>query len=153
MKSDGRRVARVEKEVQLAIAQYLISGFRTPLPGIITVSHVKMPADLRSARVFISLLGDSSDLEGTVRLLQERAFEIQAHIGKNLQMRYCPKLSFEADKTTAQVLKVEKILSEIAGQRKGQPEAQAVGADSETTDTDVESSPDVDSEVKPQIKR
>lgn len=125
---DGRRVARVEREIQATIAQFLIRGFKVPLPGLVTVASVKMPADLRAAKVYISVLGSKEQQDETIELLQERAFEIQNFIGQELKMRYCPKLSFYVDHTTEQVLKVEKILHELAEERK------AKGEDSESDD-------------------
>ena len=115
---DGRRVARVEREIQATIAQFLIRGFKSPLPGLVTVASVKMPADLRAAKVYISVLGDEKQQDEALDLLQERAFEIQNFIGKELKMRYCPKLSFYLDHATEQVLKVEKILHELELERK-----------------------------------
>ncbi|QDK45143.1 30S ribosome-binding factor RbfA [Bdellovibrio sp. ZAP7] len=115
---DGRRVARVEREIQATIAQFLIRGFRTPLPGLVTVASVKMPADLRAAKVYVSVLGSDKDQETALELLQERAFEIQNYIGKELKMRYCPKLTFYVDHATEQVLKVERILSDLELERK-----------------------------------
>lgn len=113
VRDDGRRLARVEREVQVVIANYLISGIRVPLPGLVTVAQVKMPADLRSAKVYVSVLGDDSLFSKAVDLLNSRAFEIQKYIGDQLKMRYCPKLTFYPDHSTNQILKVEKILEEI----------------------------------------
>lgn len=110
---EGRRVTRVEKEIQQVIASYLINGFSEKLPGLVTVASVKMPGDLRTARVFVSVLGEEPLLQNVLEILQARAFEIQKFIGHELKMRYCPKLTFEADTTTSQVLKIEKILSEL----------------------------------------
>lgn len=115
---DGRRVARVEREVQQTVAQFLISGFKLPLPGIVTVARVKMPGDLRTAKVYISILGDPKLLDEAVELLQGRAFEIQNYLSKELKMRFCPKLTFYADDETEQILKVEKILQELEAERK-----------------------------------
>lgn len=115
---DGRRVARVEREVQQTVAQFLISGFRLPLPGIVTVARVRMPGDLRTAKVYVSILGDPKLLDEAVELLQERAFEIQNYLGKELKMRYCPKLTFYPDNETEEILKVEKILQELDNERK-----------------------------------
>ncbi len=115
---DGRRVARVEKEVQTTIAQYLIRGFKNELPGLVTVAAVKMPADLRTAKVYVSVLGSEKQQEEAIDMLQERAYEIQNFIGKELKMRYCPKLVFYSDHTTEQVLKVEKILADLENERK-----------------------------------
>lgn len=119
---DGRRVARVEKEIQMQIAQYLRSGFSDPLPGLITVAAVKMPADLRSAKVFISVLGEEGDYKVVLKTLQTRAFEIQDFIGSKLKMRYCPKLTFLKDQTTEQIVKIERILSDISKQNKSTTE-------------------------------
>ncbi|MBK9322781.1 MAG: 30S ribosome-binding factor RbfA [Bdellovibrionaceae bacterium] len=115
---DGRRVARVEREVQQTVAQFLISGFKLPLPGLVTVARVQMPADLRTAKVYISLLGNQEDLDEAIELLQARAFEVQSFIGKELKMRYCPKLTFHADSNTEQILKVERILADLEEERK-----------------------------------
>jgi ribosome-binding factor A len=113
----GRRVARVEREVQQAIAQFLISGFKLSLPGIVTVARVQMPGDLRTAKVYISVIGEASQLNEAVELLQKRAFEIQNYLGKELKMRYCPKLVFYADFDTLQILKVDRILQELEVER------------------------------------
>jgi ribosome-binding factor A len=126
---DGRRVARVEREVQQSVAQFLISGFKLPLPGIVTVARVKMPGDLRTAKVYISVLGDPKLLEEAVELLQERAFEIQNYLGKELKMRYCPKLTFYPDHETEEILKVEKILQDLENERKSKRPGAAESTD------------------------
>lgn len=112
-KGDGRRIQRVEQEIQRSVAQFLISGFRFPLPGIVTVSRVLMPGDLRTAKVYISVLGGEGDIDKAVELLQERAFEVQNHIGKELKMRFCPKLTFYADEATEHVIKIDRILHDL----------------------------------------
>lgn len=119
---DGRRVARVEKEVQIQIAQYLLSGFSDPLPGLVTVASVKMPADLRTAKVFVSVIGSDEDYEEVLETLQARAFEIQDYIGSKLKMRYCPRLTFVKDQAIEQALKIEKILNDISVRNKSSTE-------------------------------
>ncbi len=124
---DGRRIHRVEQEIQKTVAQFLISKFRFPLPGLVTVARVIMPADLRTAKVYVSILGSEEDRENALEILQERAFEVQNYIGKELRMRYCPKLTFYPDHATEQVVKIDRILHELEEQRKKQEE----GNDSE----------------------
>ncbi|MEK6774919.1 MAG: 30S ribosome-binding factor RbfA [Bdellovibrionota bacterium] len=119
---DQRRVSRVEKEIQVTIARYLISGFSQKLPGLVTVATVRMPGDLRTAKVDISVLGTEVQKAEVIEILNKRAFEIQKYIGQELKMRFCPKLTFYEDYTTEQVLKVEKILHEIQLEKKSKPE-------------------------------
>lgn len=121
---DGRRVARVEQEVQKTIAQFLISGFRHPMKGLVTVSKVIMPADFRTAKVYISVLGSESQREETLEVLQDHASEVQNYIGKVLKMRYCPRLQFFPDHTTEQILKIEKILGEVKSQEKSESDSE-----------------------------
>ncbi len=119
---DGRRVARVENEVQRIVAQYLITHLNEELPGLVTVSRVKMPADLRTAKVYVSALftdEHGAKLEQEVLMdqiletLQERASEIQSYINKNLRMRYCPRLTFYKDEVTEHVSKIEGIIHDL----------------------------------------
>ncbi len=114
----GRRIARAEQEIQKTIAQFLVSGFSHRLLGLVTVSKVMMPADLRAAKVYISVLGTDEEQKNTIEVLQKRAFEIQKFIGDQLRMRFCPKLTFFADDTTEHVLKVDRILHELEEQKK-----------------------------------
>lgn len=118
---DGRRVSRAEKEVQETIAKYLISGFRSKLPGIVTVSRVIMPPDLKSAKVYITIMAtdnESAKLLEAVELLQEGAAEVQHQLGKQLAMRYTPKLTFFADRSVEKVIRVDSLLKEIEQNRK-----------------------------------
>ena len=118
--NDGRRVARAEKEVQVAVAQYLLNGLKDRLPGLVTVSHVKMPADLRAAKIFISVLGTEQEKDMVMEILHNRAKDVQRYLAENLRSRYCPKLSFYSDTTTESVLKVERILKELKEQQQPQ---------------------------------
>lgn len=110
---DGRRQARVEMEVQRIVAQYLITHLRGEVDGIVTVASVKMPADLRTANVYISVLNHEGKVSDLIKFIQRRAPEIQRFIGDNLKMRYCPKLTFFEDEMTEKVLKIESILKDI----------------------------------------
>ena len=121
---DGRRVARVEREVQSVISTFIIQRLQRELPGLITVARVQIPADLRQARVYVSLLqtkpeelenkSEAKALQKAVGILQHWAPDIQDEIGEKLNMKYLPKLTFFADESTEKILKIEKIISEIA---------------------------------------
>lgn len=119
---DGRRIAMAERQVQEVIARYLLRDLKDELPGFVTVSRVTMPADLRTARVYVSVLAPGEDesklKEEVARFLQKMAAHIQDELASQLQMRYCPKLSFYADETTERVLKIEGMLNQISGKKK-----------------------------------
>lgn len=110
----GIRVARVEREVQSQIARFLMSSYKGELPGLVTLSLVKMPADLKSARVFVSFLNATPAQEKKgVQMLQRRAAEIQRFLSDNLELRFCPKLTFEADHSTEKIMRIDRIIHEL----------------------------------------
>lgn len=137
---DGRRVARVEREVQSVISTFIIQRLQRELPGLITVSRVQIPADLRQARVWVSLLqtnvedlnkaSEGKVLKEAVSILQEWAIDIQKEIGTKLDMKYLPKLTFFPDESTDKILKIEKLISDITKNSKK--------TDVETDDKDSE---------------
>jgi len=132
---DGRRVARVEREVQSVISTFIIQRMQSELPGLITVARVQIPADLRIAKVYVSLLQTHlveealsveitsersqvagkkiDDLTRSIQILQRWAPDIQNEIGHKLKMKYLPKITFYPDESTEKILKIEKILSHI----------------------------------------
>lgn len=123
-RGDGRRVQKVEKEVHATIAQYLISGFKNPFSGIVTVSRIRMTSDLKSAKVYVSVIGndDAEDKEDVVETLNQRAFEVQTYISKTLKMRFCPKLKFFVDDTVDAIIKIEKLIDEVSKNKKEEDE-------------------------------
>lgn len=112
---DGRRKIRVEKEVQELVSNFIIRQLKNDLPGVVTVARVQMPADFRAANIFVSYFApEGSENVDAAEVLQTWASDIQDEIGRVLKMRYCPKLTFRNDETTEKILKIEKLLSEIA---------------------------------------
>lgn len=110
---DGRRVAKVEREVQAVVAQYLIGGFRYPLPGIVTVARLHMPPDLKHARVYINVFGSDSDKEKAVQILNKHRKEIQGQLAKKLAIRYTPTLEFFIDEGPEQMIHITNLLKSI----------------------------------------
>ena len=127
-KSDGRRVSRVEKEIQSVVSSYIIQNLQSELPGLVTIGRVIVPADLRAAKVYVSMLnvldeqmaGPAIDkmnelkkIKKTIQILQSWAPDIQAAIDQKLKMKYLPKITFFEDESTEKILKIEKILSDM----------------------------------------
>ncbi len=116
--SDNRRVFRVEREIREVIGSYLLGGFRGQLSGLVSVSRVIVTKDLRSAKVFISVLGEDDERKQSLAELQAFAHEVQFEVNRRLRMKFCPKLRFMADDSLDQQLRVEQILHNIALERK-----------------------------------
>lgn len=115
----SRRVARVEKEVQIVVSDYINRYLKEELPGLVTIGRVLIPGDLRSAKVFVSLLDpnistDKAMIKEMLHILRVNSSEIQTEISHKIQMKYLPKLEFEKDESTEKILLVEKTLKSLA---------------------------------------
>lgn len=128
---DNRRIQKVEREIQAVVGMYLISGFSEPVDVFITLSRTVISADLKFAKLYFTVLPkggtgadhvDEDEAEQTEKLLNEHAYEFQGHIAKELKLRYTPKVTFFHDRSIEKVIKVDQILSQIAGQNKSDDE-------------------------------
>lgn len=116
-----RRVARVEKEVQIVVSEYIIRYLKDELPGLVTVGRVMIPGDLRSAKVFVSLLDptmadDTALIKKMLHVLKSHAKQMQTEISRKIQMKYLPKIEFSKDDSTEKILKVENMLKSLSVQ-------------------------------------
>jgi ribosome-binding factor A len=112
-----RRAQRVEKELQHLVANYLIRGLKVRLPGLVTVSRVMVGEKIRTAKIFVSILGSDAEIERALELLDEYTHDVQKHVSKELRMKFIPRVSFEIDKGLEHYLKVESALHKIAQER------------------------------------
>ena len=77
----------------------------------ITVTEVRMSADLKIARAYVMPLG-GKDLEKTVSTLTEFSHLVRKALSKKLDMKFLPKVSFICDKSFDYAENIEKIIRE-----------------------------------------
>ena len=82
--------------------------------GMISISAVKVTPDLLEARIYISLF-QVTDLEGTMKKIEERAWEIKKELTGRIskQLRRMPELKFYLDDTLDNVFKMEELFKKI----------------------------------------
>jgi len=116
---DFKRADRVADLVKQEIAEILRREAHDPRIANITVTDVKLTDDLRSARVYVVELGkDRMSDEVGQGLAKAKGF-LKRELGKRLQLRYVPELSFFYDPSFEYGSKIERLLKEI---RKDEPD-------------------------------
>jgi ribosome-binding factor A len=79
---------------------------------LVTVNHVNVTPDLRSAHVFVSVLGKGSAI-GVIQKLEANRVVLQAEMTKNVVLKYTPHLVFHLDESIERGARVFQILEEI----------------------------------------
>ena len=68
---------------------------------------------MRSARVYVSVMGDDKQGDLTVYGLKNAAGFLQAKVAKRIDTRYTPRLSFVLDKGVKHSIEVSRILDQV----------------------------------------
>src|SRR5688572_23123416 len=114
----GKRVDRVGHLIQMELGQLILHRVKDPRLGFVTVTHVDVTPDLRSAAVFYSVLGDDKVKKDSQTALEKATGFLQKEIGDALQLRYTPKLRFLLDDSIDRGMEIDKVLRRL-DQEKG----------------------------------
>ena len=81
--------------------------------GFVTVTDVRTSADLRHARVYVSVLGDAEQRRASLEGLRSAHGFLQARVAGELHLKRTPMLEFSYDDTTDRALRVDALIDEI----------------------------------------
>jgi ribosome-binding factor A len=108
----GPRVARVGEEFREILAQE-IPRLKDPRIGFVTVTGVKLTADLRRAWVYYTAFGDEKERASTRAGLRSAVPRLRGVIGKQVRLKYLPELEFEEDATLEQAARIDRLIAWI----------------------------------------
>ena len=105
------RMRRVDEAIREVLSDAVGQGLKDPRIGFVTVTDVKTSPDLRHARVYVTVLGDTAQRESSLTGLQSAHGLLQRTVARELRMKRTPTLRFVYDDTTDRALHIEEILS------------------------------------------
>jgi ribosome-binding factor A len=115
----GHRTDQVGAQVREEIMEIIRRDLKDPRIGFVSITHVRMSADLRSARVWVSVLGDDDDRRRTLEGLRSATGLIRQKLGRRLEnLRFSPELRFELDTSIEYAVHISKRLREILPERR-----------------------------------
>jgi ribosome-binding factor A len=105
----SNRIGRINEEVQRELAA-LIPTVKDPrVTGMISVTAADVTPDLKFAKVYISVL-DKSDSEQVLKGLKSAAGYLRRELGRALNLRHTPELTFLRDDSMAKGAKILEML-------------------------------------------
>lgn len=102
-----RRINEVLREV---IGSMISTDLSDPRIGFVTVTSVETSPDLRTAKVYVSVLGSPEEQEATLDGLGSSHGVIQARIAAETRMKRTPTLSFHYDDTVEKGIRISRLL-------------------------------------------
>src|SRR5688500_17223802 len=112
--ADHRRADRVAEAIREDVATFLREGAKDPrLVGMVTVTAVDVPRDLRQAKIFVSILGSDAERAATIEALESMKGHLRSRLAKSLRLRVAPELSFKLDESVARAARIESLLAQV----------------------------------------
>lgn len=107
------RLQRVRELLKRAIGEALRQELPVSEAGLITVNDVDVAGDLKTAVVFVSILGNADQQKRGAAVLEQHRLRIQDMMARAVVLKYTPKLRFVLDDSVVRGNKVLEIIEEI----------------------------------------
>jgi len=115
-----QRQERVGQLLRDEISRIVQREMRDPRLGLVTVTEVRVSADLRQARVYVSVYGDEETARNTVDALSGAAGYVRGELSRVVKLRHIPELTFHYDDSLARGSRVLELMEKLKREQTGQ---------------------------------
>lgn len=106
------RMRRINEVLREVVGAAIGSELSDPRIGFVTVTSVETSPDLRTAKVYVSVLGSAEEREATLTGLRSSRGVLQSKIAAETRMKRTPTVSFHYDETIEQGVRISRLLEE-----------------------------------------
>jgi ribosome-binding factor A len=106
----GSRMRRINEVLREVVGAAISGELSDPRIGFVTVTAVETSPDLRTAKVFVSVLGSDEEREATLEGLRSSHGVIQSRIAAETRMKRTPTLTFHYDDTIEKGVRISELL-------------------------------------------
>jgi len=117
----SKRLLRVSELLKRELGTYISKevDFQNVL---VSVHDVEVAPNLKTARVFIGVIGDQDAMTNVIEKLNHQRVAMQAYIGKRVTMKFTPRLEFLTDDSIERGVRVLSLLEDIADEEAALPD-------------------------------
>ena len=98
-----RRTERIQELIREELSELIMRELRDPrLDGLISLTRVEVSPDLSNARIFVSVMSETTSPQDVVKALQAASGYLHKELVHRLEMRKVPFLNFRLDTSIAE---------------------------------------------------
>lgn len=112
----SRRALKAAEAIREVVSMAILTEIKDPRVRDVTVTYVEVSPDLRYAKVHVSVMGDETHQNLSLRGLRHAAGFLQSKVARRIETRYTPKLEFLLDQGVKRSIEVARILHEVLPQ-------------------------------------
>ena len=116
MKKRSIKMTRINEEVLRELSNILRGEIKDPrISPMCSVVAVEVAPDLKSAKAYISVLGDEAAQKSTMEGLKSSAGFIRRKLAENVNLRNTPEMTFILDQSIEYGVRMSSMIDEVAG--------------------------------------
>ena len=110
----SRRVDRVNELLRTEISNLLAREIKDPrLARVISITEVVASSDLRSARVYVSVMGRDTDRKAAMDGIRSAASFLRRELRERVNLRHTPHLTFVLDDSIEEGARVLRLIEGV----------------------------------------
>ena len=114
----------------------ILTELRDPRISDVTVTFVEVAGDMRTAKVYVSIMGDEAKQNLAVKGLQNSSGYLQQKIARRIDTRYTPRLRFILDQGVKHSIEMSRIINEVLPENRTADEPQTGAVNTDPPDGD-----------------
>lgn len=108
-----RRQHRVAEQIHRELSLLLMREVRDPRLSDVTITEVRVTPDLLIARIYFSVLGDSTQQQEALVALDHANGFLRTQLAGQVRLRFAPELVFELDTSAEYGRRIDELLDEV----------------------------------------
>ena len=114
MRKNSIKNTRINGEVQKALSKLITTEIKDPrISPLTSVVAVEVAPDLKTAKVYISVLGNEEQRQDTLKGLKSAAPFMRSQLAKTINLRNTPELKFVVDQSIEYGINMSKLISDV----------------------------------------
>ena len=116
MPRDFPRSRRIAEQIQRELSEVIRVELKDPRIGMITLTDVEVTPDGAHAKVFFTVLGDSSRVDEAAAGLQHAAGYLRSQLARSLNVRAVPQLQFKYDPSVERGARLSQLIDQAVAE-------------------------------------
>ena len=113
MRKNSNKNKRINGEVMKVISEAIRYSKDPRISPFVSVMEVEVAPDLKTCKVWVTVMGDEEDRLRTQEGLKSASGYIRSTLAKELNMRYTPELRFIMDDSIEYAINMSKKIDEV----------------------------------------
>ena len=123
MRKNSIKNTRINGEVRRELSNIILNEIKDPrICPMTSVVEVEVAPDLKTAKAYISVLGDAEAQKDTLAGLKSAEGYIRRALAKSVNLRNTPEIKFILDQSIEYGVHMTRLIDEVVGEEAGEAE-------------------------------